>query len=155
MGTINGIGTKFYGIKGPNEKGTCTTTLWFTFLYLPIFPIARYEIIRHLTKPRDFVFNYVQKLKLNLKEILITYLLGWIVIPFLWFSPLFFGVKEVGMYLGYTNENAEGVLYFIIIFLAISYLIFFTIYLGIKMDKKGLPKNYKELLKQQQNTKHK
>ncbi len=44
MHTINGIGTTLYGNYKPNEDGVHIATLWFVFVFLPVFPLAAYVV---------------------------------------------------------------------------------------------------------------
>jgi len=46
FGTIFGIGTKLYGDSNRDpESNTYETTLYFTFYFIPIIPLARYRVI--------------------------------------------------------------------------------------------------------------
>lgn len=42
--TVNGIGTTLYGKHKPNQDGLYVATLWFVFVFLPIFPLAAYVV---------------------------------------------------------------------------------------------------------------
>ncbi len=44
MHTVNGIGTMLYGNYKPNPDGVHIATLWFVFVFLPVFPIAAYVV---------------------------------------------------------------------------------------------------------------
>src|SRR5262249_34196850 len=45
--TINGIGCALYGSTEPDpENGSYLATYYFTFLWIPLFPICRYRVIR-------------------------------------------------------------------------------------------------------------
>jgi hypothetical protein len=44
LGTFQGIGTRLIGWTHL-EDGTATATVWFTFLFLPIFPLSRYQLL--------------------------------------------------------------------------------------------------------------
>ncbi|HET6144286.1 MAG TPA: hypothetical protein VFE02_12330 [Candidatus Acidoferrales bacterium] len=45
LGTVNGIGTKLYGGRNhDSHSGTHVATLYFTFFYIPIVPIAAYRV---------------------------------------------------------------------------------------------------------------
>lgn len=143
MTTLNGIGTRFYGVSTPNKKGESTATQWVTFAYLPIIPLKRYVIKRLLTKPTIFSYNLIQRTSLQAKEILITYFLGWIATPIFLLWPLPFAIKEVAIKLGYTNDKAEGVLYNIAICFFILWIIFAVLKWKSWDDRRGLPKNNK------------
>lgn len=144
--TVNGIGTRFYGISIPDERGESTATLWFTIAYLPILPIKRYIIKRAITKASIFRYTIIQKTPLKIKEIFIVYFLGWIVTPIFLLWPLPFIIKEVAMKIGYTNNNGDGTLYNLAIYFFIAWIVFAVFKWKSWDDKKGLPKNYKEHL---------
>lgn len=147
MSTLNGIGTKFYGIRGPLEDGKCTATVWITFLYFPLIPLYRVEFIRQLTHPRQFIYTIIQKQKLRFSEIVKTLLTGWIAVPVMMFWPMPFAVREVGEKLGYTDHNAGGAFYTFVIVFAITWLVVFVWKWKDRDERRGLPKNYKELIK--------
>jgi hypothetical protein len=42
--TLNGIGTKFYGIRDVREDNSYITTEWITILYVPIIPIRSFRV---------------------------------------------------------------------------------------------------------------
>jgi Tetratricopeptide repeat len=44
MSTINGIGTMLYGESERDPDGTYVSTLFFTFVFVPIYPIAQYLV---------------------------------------------------------------------------------------------------------------
>ena len=44
MHTINGIGTMLYGNYKPNADGVHIATLWFVFLFVPVFPLGAYVV---------------------------------------------------------------------------------------------------------------
>jgi cell division protein FtsB len=47
LATVNGIGATFYGSSAFDPAtNSHLTTLYFVFLFLPIFPIARYRVVR-------------------------------------------------------------------------------------------------------------
>lgn len=88
MFRINGIGLSFDGVSKPDHEGNCTATQWFTFIFIPIFPIARYKLKPIKKVPFRFEFQTISKQKIVLTEILQTYLFGWILFPALIFAPL-------------------------------------------------------------------
>lgn len=87
MFRINGIGLSFDGVSKPDHEGNCTATQWFTFIFVPIFPITRYKLKPIKKVPFRFEFQTISKQKLVLTEILQTYLFGWILFPALIFAP--------------------------------------------------------------------
>lgn len=42
--TVNGIGTMLYGHYKPSPDGLYVATLWFVFVFLPVFPLAAYVV---------------------------------------------------------------------------------------------------------------
>lgn len=141
--SINGTGTRFYGISNPDEQGKITATLWFTFLFFPVFPISRYSMTRALTHPREFRYTIIEKQNLVWSEVFMTWLWGWIITPVLWFGPLLLCIREVITALGVKRESTQDTFMGV----AILYLIVFTWLWKDWLDKQGLPKNYKQLLK--------
>jgi len=45
MYTLNGVGTRLYGRDQPASDGTHIGTLWFTFVFAPIWPLAAYLVL--------------------------------------------------------------------------------------------------------------
>jgi hypothetical protein len=43
--TFNGCGTRYYGERDRDEDGSYVTTLWITFVWVPILPLASYRVI--------------------------------------------------------------------------------------------------------------
>lgn len=43
--SLNGCGTKYYGSRDVAEDGSYITTLWITFVWVPIIPLASYRIL--------------------------------------------------------------------------------------------------------------
>jgi hypothetical protein len=44
--SINGIGSTLYGKFDPSSDGSYITTEWFTILFIPIFPVCSYRVIK-------------------------------------------------------------------------------------------------------------
>lgn len=106
MFTYNGIGERLLGWRhGP--EGRATATLWFTFLYLPIFPIARYELISPTSvdlEPRFSLmqliqaflplkvlrtsYEFVAQVPISRKEVWTTYLYAYLWVPAKIYLPL-------------------------------------------------------------------
>jgi hypothetical protein len=42
--TLNGIGTRYQGERW-HPDGTYTTTKWFVFIYVPIFPVGSFRVL--------------------------------------------------------------------------------------------------------------
>ncbi|AXQ27782.1 hypothetical protein D0B54_03440 [Solimonas sp. K1W22B-7] len=105
MAEISGCGTMFYGWKHQGEYSTATS--WFTLFYVPVIPWDRYRL-RALTaseKERlralpdglpaevvghgsDDLYVVHQRLLWDGREILVTYLKTYVLLPFLMAWPL-------------------------------------------------------------------
>jgi hypothetical protein len=77
---LNGIGTKYYGIRGLPD-GTCITTKWFVFLLVPIIPIESVRILDagplHGSGLASSQSITIQKVPLDLRMVLWMY--GWMI----------------------------------------------------------------------------
>ena len=105
LGTFNGIGTRLIGWKH-SEDGTATATVWFSLLYLPIFPYGRYRLLS--PRGEDFepgetnlilrlmfhyrrmtiIYRFVERLPLSGDEILGMYLYAYLWVPLKLLAPL-------------------------------------------------------------------
>lgn len=47
LGTVNGIGTTFYGSSDPGPDGSVTSVRFFTLVFIPIFPIDAWRVTPH------------------------------------------------------------------------------------------------------------
>ena len=111
LGTFNGIGTRLIGWYH-NKDGTAVATVWFTFLYLPIFPINRFgllsptksdfeprfsfhQLLMAIAPIRRVTTSYsvVEQLPLSGKEVLYTYLYAYLWVPFKVLFPLWLIMK--------------------------------------------------------------
>lgn len=97
---INGIGITFLGVSKQDENGIATATAWFTFVYLPIFPISRSRVRFLPHQGSGFSYELISGEKFVFKEILKTYFFGWILYPLIIAFPAIFAFKEVWQYLG-------------------------------------------------------
>jgi hypothetical protein len=91
---INGIGTTLLSVSKMDCDGNATATVWFTFLFLPIFPIRRYQVQFLPHQGSGFSYRILSEERLQFQEILKTYLYGWLVAPTLILGPLLFGIRE-------------------------------------------------------------
>lgn len=57
--TLNGCGTSFYGKRHPAEDGSYVTTLWVTFLWVPLIPLRSYRV-RPVGKGTNIVIHSSQ-----------------------------------------------------------------------------------------------
>lgn len=100
MFSFNGVGLRFYGIRKTPDPQTRTATAWASLFFLPLFPLYR-ALIRP-TRQKGFSLQYQElgRTRLQLKEILLTYLFGWILVPLTLFAPLALAVQEVQQFIG-------------------------------------------------------
>lgn len=120
---INGIGTTLLGISKPDEEGTSTATNWFTFLFLPLYPVRRMRVRFLPHKGSGYSYQIVSNEKLVLSEMLKTLLYCWFLIPLFAFAPLIFAFKEVWTALGLPQS------------LQIAYIIVCVIWVGVVIWK--------------------
>lgn len=120
---INGIGTTLLGISKPDDQGTSTATVWFTFVFLPIFPIRRLRVRFLEHQGSGFTYQVISYEKLVLSELLKTLLFGWLLIPLFAVAPLILSVKEVWTGLGFPGS------------LQIPYIILCVIWVGVVIWK--------------------
>lgn len=143
MLSINGIGTRFYGITKPDEEGNCKAICWFSFVYIPLIPLWRATISREQTRPHVFKFNVIQKEKLVFKEVISTYFFGWIVMPLLIGAPMILCIREVSERLGIAVENPKGGLsdtWTVMFVIALVYFVIAILKLKSWDEKRGLVK---------------
>ena len=118
---INGIGTTFLGISKQDENGVATATNWFTIFFLPIFPFTRVQVRFFPSQGSGFTFELLSYQKLVFKEILKTYLLGWIIFPLLIFAPAVLTQNQVWEQIGLPEiiHIPFGIAAFIWVFVSI------------------------------------
>jgi hypothetical protein len=119
FGTFNGIGTRLIGWYH-NKDGSAFATVWFTFLYLPIFPINRFGLLSPTKSDFEPPFSFrqllvaispiskvttsyriVEQLPLSGKEVFHTYLYAYVWVPFKVLVPLWLITK-------YSPRNAPN-----------------------------------------------
>lgn len=109
MSSINGIGTSLYGKQDVDPiDGSYIATKWFIVVFLPIFPLGSYRVIRGettasgvpLLMPGAKTQYHMVKIELNWKQIIQIYLGVYgiiaLIILFAIFAPI------VGGYLALT-----------------------------------------------------
>jgi hypothetical protein len=154
MSTLNGIGTRFNGMSKLNQDGNVYATLWFTFFYIPLIPLWKAEIKREIILPlKEFNYQIIQKLPLDRNEILKTYFYGWVLIPAILFGPAILLIPEIYQQLGVVTPPSRNLIKgdslswhdwsFI---LYILYLLIAVIKLYSHDIKRGMPKEYKNIL---------
>ncbi len=83
MYSLNGIGTTIYGKSAVSpQDGSYVATKWVVFLWLPIIPIGTYRVRREEISPNIFPVGYTatyttQRIDLNWRQVVSTYLLVW------------------------------------------------------------------------------
>lgn len=120
---MNGIGTTLLGVSAQNEQNRATATYWFTFCYLPVLPLQRLYVQFLPHEGSGFAYQTIEKTPLNLKEIALTYLFGWLVVPASLLAPLFLGITEIWQQLG-LPENGQ-----------LPYILLCCLWLGIGVWK--------------------
>lgn len=88
MSTLNGFGTKYLGYTAPDDEGNCYATEWVVALYFPVFPLARRKLCGEFNARGDKQFYLLGKTPLVTRELIQTYLWGFIVVPVLVLLPL-------------------------------------------------------------------
>jgi hypothetical protein len=90
---FNGIGTYLLGVSHPNDAGVQTGTIWFTLLFMPIIPMSRLSRYRFKAGPKRGLdrqqYTFLAQGPLNIREVIKTYLMGWLVYPAFLFVPIF------------------------------------------------------------------
>ena len=85
MLSFMGFGTTLYGKRSFNKlDNSYIATKWFILLFLPIFPITSYRILRGETKlsvsltslGANTGYKYLREVTLNKKQVILTYVLG-------------------------------------------------------------------------------
>ncbi len=92
---INGIGTTLLGVSSQDENNVAIATRWFTFVYLPVVPLARLRVQFLPHQGGGFSFRIIEKLPFNAGEVARGYFNGWIATPLVTLGPMFFAVSEV------------------------------------------------------------
>ena len=64
---INGMGSTLFGHSEPRDDGSYVTTEWFTLLWIPVFPVCRYRLIRHEEDSTPFSTPYTIQEKLPVR----------------------------------------------------------------------------------------
>lgn len=93
---IGGIGVTLLGAAPQDEHERTTATLWFTFIFFPVFPLQRMRIQLLPHRGSGFSCKELKRLPLDGREVLRTYVYAWLVMPVVSFGPLLglgFGMK--------------------------------------------------------------
>src|ERR1035437_7674128 len=76
MFSLNGFGTALYGKSEVKSDDSYIATEWFVLLFLPIFPIASYRVLRGNTSGNVFGAKTqysTTKVPLNVKQVILIY----------------------------------------------------------------------------------
>ncbi|HRH42282.1 MAG TPA: hypothetical protein PKY82_11705 [Pyrinomonadaceae bacterium] len=117
---INGIGLTFLSVSAPDENGISFATTWFTFVYLPIFPIRRKRVRFLPHKGSGFSYQFISDEKLDLSAVLKTFLFGWILYPLMLVSPAIFAHKSIWQIFNLPESIHIGYIIFSVIWLVVS-----------------------------------
>ena len=137
MYSLNGIGLRFLSFTPLDEHNCCYVTVWVTFLFFPLFPLKRLYISRERTHFTDFEYRVLSKDRLRTKEILTTYLYGYILIPLFSVGPL---VIFMDKHVKEGRTNVQGSPTGTILIIAFIYSIAFMMALKYWDYKRGMPK---------------
>jgi hypothetical protein len=88
---LNGCGTKFLGIR--READRVTGTYWVTLLFIPIIPLYKATI----AYPKRNRVLVSEKTKLDFRDVMWTYLWGWLLIPLVVFGPILLGITTIAL----------------------------------------------------------
>lgn len=124
VGTFNGVGVRLLGWKH-SADGTATATTWFTVLFMPVFPLARYALVS--PRAEDFEpaisvgqalqglgqsmslstsYRFTHRLRLSGEEVLGTYLYAYAWVPLKLFVPLALIIGGVRAAFDFENDGS-------------------------------------------------
>ncbi|MFT4602761.1 MAG: hypothetical protein ACI857_002948 [Arenicella sp.] len=142
--TFNGIGFRYLNASELDVQGCYTSDKWFTFLYLPIIPLKRMKMKRAITKSNNSQLEYIEESKIDGLSIFKSFVWGWIIYPVIILWPMPFMVIELYQSLGFP-ENLHSLFFASVII----YMLIMVWILADRYEEQGLPKNYKQVLKDQ------
>jgi hypothetical protein len=92
VGTLNGFGTDFRGFTARQSDGSHYATKWFTAGFMPVVPLARYQLIigSSESSANEWKTDYEElgRTPLRWQEIAVTYVGWWLVMPVVVLGPL-------------------------------------------------------------------
>src|SRR5690348_996806 len=97
MSRIAGTGTMWLGAGPRHADDTCDATLWLTFLFAPLLPLRRSRLELHPHRGNGISVRERGRTPLIAREIVSTYLFGWIIAPLLLAGPLVLAIPELGI----------------------------------------------------------
>jgi len=145
--TFNGIGFRYLNASSVDEDGCYMADKWFTFLYLPILPLKRMKMKRAITKSNTSQIDFISESKIDSLAKIKTLALGWFIYPAIIFWPLPMVVIEVYTALGLPENMHSWAFAFAIIYMLVAVWI-----LADQYEEQGLPKNYRQILRDQKKT---
>ncbi|MFI5301068.1 MAG: hypothetical protein ACHREM_23540 [Polyangiales bacterium] len=107
---INGIGTTYLGFTTRDEQDRVHATLWFTFIFAPVIPLAprHLQLLPH--SGWGFSVQVLNKTPLVAREVLTTLLFGWILVPVAVFTPGVITIREVRQSIGIPDSFEDGMM---------------------------------------------
>lgn len=101
---INGIGTTYLGFGDRDDRDRAYATLWFTFLFAPLVPLARHHLQLLPHQGAGFSVQVIEQTPLVAKEVVRTLLFGWLLIPLALFTPCVVTIREVRQSIGIPDS---------------------------------------------------
>jgi hypothetical protein len=117
---ISGIGTTLLGVSSMDAESIATATEWFTFIYLPIIPLNRYRVRFLPHKGSGYSYEILDREPVNAREVLKTYLLGWVLTPVVLFGTLMLGLEEVFSSIGLPESWQMPIIIFGIVWVIVA-----------------------------------
>ena len=95
---INGTGLTLHGVERTMEERV-TFTIWFSILWVPIFPIASYSALynpvgQEKTAPASYKFTDIQKIPHEARRLVNTLITNWCV-AVVAFTPMLICMKNM------------------------------------------------------------
>lgn len=133
---VSGIGTTLLGIGKQDDKNIAAATLWFTFIFLPLFPLGTRRIQFFPHRWAGFAYKEIKRLPLDVVGVIKSYLFGWIVFPALFLGPVVIAIQEIWTALG-LPPRWHG----IYIFAVIAWMVGFSCKLSHWHERRGAVKH--------------
>jgi hypothetical protein len=87
VGTVNGIGTFYYGSDARRGDGSQVATLFFVLFFLPIVPIRTRRIRKTAISGARMKVEELESLPLRWRQVLLTYVKCWVLMPIAILAP--------------------------------------------------------------------
>ena len=88
MGTVNGIGTFFYGADEPRPDGSRIATAFVVLFFFPLIPLRTQRIRKHAVTGSSMQIEVIEDLPLRWSQIARTYVRVWLGVPLVCLGPL-------------------------------------------------------------------